>query len=62
MGDINFHFTGDIHAVSSAHNLFSAMLDNALHFGNPLAIDEREIFFSRTIDMYDRVLRSMVVG
>lgn len=62
MEDINLHFTGDIHAVSSAHNLLSAMLDNALHFGNSLAIDEREIFFPRTIDMNDRVLRSMVVG
>ncbi|MGQ9678060.1 MAG: formate--tetrahydrofolate ligase [bacterium] len=62
MEDINLHFTGDIHAVSSAHNLLSAMLDNALHFGNPLGIDEREIFFPRTIDMNDRVLRSMVVG
>jgi len=62
MEDINLHFTGDIHAVSSAHNLLSAMLDNSLHFGNPLGIDEREIFFPRTIDMNDRVLRSMVVG
>ncbi|MEO0026136.1 MAG: formate--tetrahydrofolate ligase [candidate division WOR-3 bacterium] len=62
MEDINLHFTGDIHAVSSAHNLLSAMLDNSLHFGNPLGIDEREIFFPRTIDMNDRVMRSMVVG
>ncbi len=62
MEDINLHFTGDIHAVGSAHNLLSAMLDNSLHFGNPLGIDEREIFFPRTIDMNDRVLRSAVVG
>ncbi len=62
MEDINLHFTGDIHAVTSAHNLLSAMLDNAIHFGNPLGIDEREIFFPRAIDMNDRVLRSMVVG
>ncbi|MCL6466034.1 MAG: formate--tetrahydrofolate ligase [candidate division WOR-3 bacterium] len=62
MEDINLHFTGDIHAVSSAHNLLSAMLDNSLHFDNPLGIDEREIFFPRTIDMNDRVMRSMVVG
>lgn len=62
MEDINLHFTGDIHAVTSAHNLLSALLDNALHFGNPLGIDEREIFFPRTIDMNDRVMRSMVVG
>ncbi|MEO0069377.1 MAG: formate--tetrahydrofolate ligase [candidate division WOR-3 bacterium] len=62
MEDINLHFTGDIHAVASAHNLLSAMLDNSLHFGNPLGIDEREIFFPRTLDMNDRVMRSMVVG
>ncbi len=62
MEDINLHFTGDIHAVTSAHNLLSAMLDNSIHFGNPLGIDEREIFFPRAIDMNDRVLRSMVVG
>lgn len=62
MEDINLHFTGDIHAVASAHNLLSAILDNSLHFGNPLGIDEREIFFPRTIDMNDRVMRSMVVG
>ena len=62
MEDINLHFTGDIHAVTSAHNLLSAMLDNSIHFGNPLHIDEREIVFPRVIDMNDRVLRSMVVG
>lgn len=62
MEDINLHFTGDIHAVTAAHNLLSAMLDNSLHFGNPLGIDEREIFFPRAIDMNDRVMRSMVVG
>ncbi|NPV13529.1 formate--tetrahydrofolate ligase [candidate division WOR-3 bacterium] len=62
MEDINLHFTGDIHAVTAAHNLLSAMLDNSLHFDNPLGIDEREIFFPRTIDMNDRVMRSMVVG
>jgi len=62
MEDINLHFTGDIHAVSSAHNLLSAMLDNSLHFDKPLGIDEREIFFPRTIDMNDRVMRSIVVG
>ncbi len=62
MDDINLHFTGDIHAVTSAHNLLSAMLDNSIHFGNPHRIDEREIIFPRAIDMNDRVLRTMVVG
>jgi formate--tetrahydrofolate ligase len=62
MEDINLHFTGDFHAVTSAHNLLSAMLDNSIHFDNPLRIDGREIAFPRTIDMNDRVLRMMVVG
>ena len=62
MEDINLHFTGDIHAVGSAHNLLAAMLDNSMHFNNPLRIDEREIFFPRAMDMNDRVLRTMVVG
>ncbi|UCG42989.1 MAG: formate--tetrahydrofolate ligase [candidate division WOR-3 bacterium] len=62
MEDINLHFTGDMHAVASAHNLLAALLDNSIHFGNPLRIDEREIVFPRTMDMNDRVLRTMVVG
>jgi len=62
MEDINLHFTGDKHAVTAAHNLLAAMLDNSIHFGNPLKIDGREIFFPRAIDMNDRVLRTMVVG
>ncbi|MGQ9465843.1 MAG: formate--tetrahydrofolate ligase [bacterium] len=62
MEDINLHFTGDIHAVSAAHNLLSAALDNHIHFGNQLGIDEREIIFPRTIDMNDRALRNIVVG
>ncbi len=62
MEDINLHFTGDFHAVTSAHNLLSAMLDNSIHFDNSLHIDAREIVFPRTIDMNDRVLRTMVVG
>ncbi|HDR00535.1 MAG TPA: formate--tetrahydrofolate ligase [candidate division WOR-3 bacterium] len=62
MEDINLHFTGDIHAVGAAHNLLAALLDNSIHFDNPLRIDEREIFFPRTMDMNDRVLRTMVVG
>lgn len=62
MEDINLHFTGDIHAVGSAHNLLSAALDNHIHFGNQLQIDEREILFPRTMDMNDRALRNIVVG
>ena len=62
MEDINLHFTGDFHAVTAAHNLLSAMLDNSIHFDNALRIDARDILFPRTIDMNDRVLRIMVVG
>jgi formate--tetrahydrofolate ligase len=62
MEDINLHFTGDIHAVSAAHNLLAAILDNHIHFGNELNIDEREIVFKRTMDMNDRSLRDIVVG
>ncbi len=62
MEDINLHFTGDIHAVSAAHNLLAAALDNHIHFGNQLMIDEREILLRRTMDMNDRSLRSIVVG
>jgi formate--tetrahydrofolate ligase len=62
MEDINLHFTGDIHAVSAAHNLLCAILDNHIHFGNQLLVDEREILFRRTMDMNDRSLRNIVVG
>ena len=62
MEDINLHFTGDFHAISSAHNLLSAMLDNHLHHGNALGIDARRITWPRTMDMNDRALRSIVVG
>ncbi|MEO0225932.1 MAG: formate--tetrahydrofolate ligase, partial [candidate division WOR-3 bacterium] len=62
MEDINLHFTGDIHAVTSAHNLLAATLDNHIHFGNKLCVDESEILLKRTIDMNDRVLRNIVVG
>jgi formate--tetrahydrofolate ligase len=62
MEDINLHFTGDFHAISSAHNLLSAMLDNHLHHGNSLGIDPRRITWPRTIDMNDRALRNLVVG
>ncbi|MDH4210032.1 MAG: formate--tetrahydrofolate ligase [candidate division WOR-3 bacterium] len=62
MEDINLHFTGDIHAVGTAHNLLSAVLDNHIHFGNQLDIDEREIYFTRAMDMNDRSLRRIVIG
>jgi formate--tetrahydrofolate ligase len=62
MEDINLHFTGDFHAIASAHNLLSAMLDAHLHHGNALGIDVRRITWPRTIDMNDRALRSIVVG
>ncbi len=60
--DINLHFTGDIHAVGSAHNLLAAMLDNHLHHGNALAIDSRRVQWRRSLDMNDRALRDMVIG
>ena len=62
MEDINLHFTGDFHAITSAHNLLSAMLDAHLHHGNALGIDVRRITWPRTIDMNDRALRSIIVG
>jgi formate--tetrahydrofolate ligase len=62
MADINLHFTGDFHAISSAHSLLSAMLDNHLQQGNPLSIDTRRITWPRTIDMNDRALRHAVIG
>ncbi len=62
MEDINLHFTGDFHAVTSAHNLLSAMLDNHLHHGNALQVDQRQITWPRTIDMNDRALRQIVIG
>ncbi len=62
MEDINLHFTGDIHAVSIAHNLLSAMLDNHLQQGNELKIDTRQIVWKRVVDMNDRALRNIVVG
>jgi formate--tetrahydrofolate ligase len=62
MDEINLHFTGDFHAVTSAHNLLAAMLDNHIHHGNALAIDSRRITWPRTIDMNDRALRSIVIG
>lgn len=62
MEDINLHFTGDMHAITTAHNLLSAMLDNHLQQGNPLRIDPRRITWRRVLDMNDRALRGIVVG
>jgi formate--tetrahydrofolate ligase len=62
MDEINLHFTGDFHAITSAHNLLSAMLDNHIHHGNALGLDTRRITWPRTMDMNDRALRSIVVG
>ena len=62
MDEINLHFTGDFHAIASAHNLLSAMLDNHIHHGNALGLDARRITWPRTIDMNDRALRQIVVG
>jgi formate--tetrahydrofolate ligase len=62
MADINLHFTGDFHAIASAHALLSAMVDNHLQHGNALGIDTRRIAWPRTIDMNDRALRHAVIG
>jgi formate--tetrahydrofolate ligase len=62
MEDINLHFTGDFHAISSAHSLLSAMLDNSLQQGNPTGLDARRITWPRTIDMNDRALRNAIIG
>ena len=62
MEDINLHFTGDIHAITTANNLISAMLDNSLQQGNPLNIDPRNIVWKRCVDLNDRALRPIVVG
>ena len=62
MEDINLHFTGDFHAITSAHMLLSAMLDNHIQQGNALNIDPRRIVWKRVVDMNDRELRNIVVG
>ena len=62
MDRINLHFTGDFHAVTTAHNLLSAVLDNHLYFGNHLGIDPRRALWRRALDMNDRSLRSTIVG
>ncbi|EPT0532454.1 formate--tetrahydrofolate ligase [Proteus mirabilis] len=62
MEDLNLHFTGDFHAITSANNLLAAMLDNSLYQGNPLNINPKKIIFKRCMDMNDRALRHLVIG
>lgn len=62
MEDLNLHFTGDFHAITSANNLLAAMLDNHLHQGNQLQIDPNQVVWKRCVDMNDRVLRNVIVG
>jgi formate--tetrahydrofolate ligase len=62
MEEINLHFNGDFHVVTSAHNLLAALLDNHLHFGNALGIDPRKIVWRRVMDMNERALREIVIG
>jgi formate--tetrahydrofolate ligase len=62
MDEINLHFTGDIHAVTSAHNLLAALVDNHLHQGNDLQIDPKKVVWRRALDISDRALRHIVVG
>ena len=62
MEDLNLHFTGDFHAITSANNLLAALLDNHIQQGNELQIDTRQIVWKRCVDMNDRVLRNVVVG
>lgn len=62
MEDINLHFTGDMHAITAANNLLSAIIDNHLQQGNSLRIDQRRILFKRCMDMNDRALRNVIIG
>ncbi len=62
MEDINLHFTGDMHAITSANNLLSAAIDNHIHHGNALRIDQRRVVWKRCLDMNDRALREIIVG
>ena len=62
MEDLNLHFTGDFHAITSANNLLAALLDNHIHQGNELRIDSRQVVWKRCLDMNDRALRNIVVG
>ena len=61
MEQINLHFTGDFHAITSAHNLLSALIDNHIYWGNKLNIDVRRVVWRRVMDMNDRSLRSVIV-
>ena len=62
MEEMNLHFTGDFHAITSAHNLLTAMIDNHIYWGNELEIDERRIVWKRVMDMNDRALRDTVIS
>ena len=62
MEDINLHFTGDFHAITTAHNLLAAVLDNHIHHGNDLKIDVRKVVWKRVLDLNDRALRNVIVG
>jgi formate--tetrahydrofolate ligase len=62
MPEINLHFTGDFHAITAAHNLLAAMLDNHIYWGNALGIDARRVFWPRVLDVNDRALRDIVIG
>ena len=62
MEDLNLHFTGDFHAITAAHNLLAAMIDNHIHWGNALGIDARRVLWRRVLDMNDRALRDVAVG
>jgi len=62
MDDINLHFTGDFHAITSAHNLLAALLDNHIHQGNALNIDPKKVVWRRVLDMNDRALRNIIIG
>jgi formate--tetrahydrofolate ligase len=62
MEDINLHFTGDFHAISIAHNLLAALIDNHVHQGNALGLDDRQITWNRVVDLNDRALRRIIVG
>ena len=62
MEDMNLHFTGDFHAITSAHSLLSAMIDNHIYWGNDLEIDQRRVVWRRVVDMNDRALRDIVTS
>ena len=59
---VNLHFTGDLHAITTAHNLCAAMLDNHLQQGNELNIDPRRVVFRRVVDLNERALRKVIIG